>query len=314
MNKIAGTSFCGARKENFFFCLLEYFPESKRWSLSSLQQVKDEEGADYDQALQLWIKNHALKNLVLDFPIQGTACDSCLITCPGTHLCPEETVVKVREMIREVLESDSREEKENPKKYEQLRVQSEEIDFTKTWQEKKAIESPLSRSFKRRLKRGYVPYWNRPLDFWVWSEYYDQLLYYFKSSYDSFGQVSAMLQARFRYLKRHFSRELVLYESHINICLLELFRSGVIDRKDLFDLKDLETVALARQNVLKKIEMKLNVFIYQHDWDILLRHPKAFDSFLLALAGRQYHLGASQQLPNWTNNKNAHFICPRFPL
>jgi len=41
---VAGMSLKGGRKDNFYFCLLEHYPEKDRWFLRSLLHVKDEEG------------------------------------------------------------------------------------------------------------------------------------------------------------------------------------------------------------------------------------------------------------------------------
>ena len=45
---IAGMSMKGGKKDNFFFCLLEYFPKKERWFLNSLLQVKEHQEDEDD--------------------------------------------------------------------------------------------------------------------------------------------------------------------------------------------------------------------------------------------------------------------------
>ena len=119
----------GGRKENFFFSLLEYYPEKKRWFLKSLHQVKDEEIRDRDEIITSWVNQYGLKQLVVDFPLSRPPCEeSCLSNCPGAHSCPRDSVVEVRCEMKKLLDEDAKFQKENPKKYEQDRAASLEID------------------------------------------------------------------------------------------------------------------------------------------------------------------------------------------
>src|SRR5690606_18917917 len=94
----------GGRKENFFFSLLEYYPEKKRWFLKSLHQVRDEEIRDRDEIITTWIDTYGLKQLVVDFPLSRPPCeDSCLDNCTGAKSCPRPDVIKVREEMEKLL-------------------------------------------------------------------------------------------------------------------------------------------------------------------------------------------------------------------
>ena len=66
---IAGMSLGGGRKENFFFCLLEFFKEKDRWFLTTLKQVRDEDKLDSDAAITHWVDNYQLKQIIVDFPL-----------------------------------------------------------------------------------------------------------------------------------------------------------------------------------------------------------------------------------------------------
>jgi hypothetical protein len=309
---VAGLSLGGGRRENFFFCLLEHYPDRDRWFLKSLHQVKDEEIQDRDEIITSWIAQYGLQKLVVDFPLSGPPCQTCKLTCPGANICPQTSVMEVRKEMSSLLSIDAEMEKTNPKRYEETRVKAEELDWSKDLLHKTAKEHILSRSFKRKLRKGFIPYWHRPIDFWIWANYYDQLLKIFKTSYDSYGHVSVMLLARLKYLLRHLPGELALHESSIQIVLLELYRARLIGKFQLLQLFDLDLQSMARETLIRGIEEQLKLFIYDRDFEMLVKNPKAFDSFLLALAGQGVLLDRLRQIPQWGNADGGNFIVPDF--
>lgn len=216
VRNVAGMSLGGGRKENFFFSLLEYYPEKGRWFLKSLHQVKDEEIRDRDEIIASWVLQYGLKQLVVDFPLSKPPCEeACLATCLGAKECPRPQVLEVRAEMQKLLDEDAEFHRKNPKKYEQERLAAQEVDYSKNILKKNTDEHLLSKSFKRKLRKGFTPYWHRPIDFWVWKNYYDQLLDVFRVSYESFGNVSVMLLARLNYLLRHLPEDLTMYEFNI---------------------------------------------------------------------------------------------------
>lgn len=309
---VAGLSLGGGRRENFFFCLLEHYPERGRWFLKSLHQVKDEEIQDRDEIITSWIAQYGLQKLVVDFPLSKPPCDTCQLKCPGANACPQEAVKEVRREMQDLLAIDAAMEKENPKRYEQARTAAEETDWARDLLHKTADEHILSRSFKRKLRKGFVPYWHRPIDYWIWKNYYDQLLSIFKTSYDSYGHVSVMLLARLKYLLRHLPSDMVLHESSIQIVLLELYRARLVGKFQLLQLFDLDLQSMARETLIRGIEQQLQLFIYDHDFEMLVKNPKAFDSFLLALAGLGVLTGNLREVPRWGNADGGNFIVPAF--
>jgi hypothetical protein len=302
----------GGRRDQFFFCLLEEYENEGRWFLKSLLQVKDEDGLSGDEAIRAWIEKYQVRQLVLDFPLSAAACATCLLDCPGSNSCPEPSVVEVRKRMQEIIDEDSRLQKENPKKYEQDRNFDDLYDYNRNIISKPATGYLMSRSFRRRMKKGFIPYWNRPLDFWIWCNYYNQLLETFNLSFDSFGGTSLMVQSRFNYLRRHFPSDLGLFEANGSIVLIELLRAGLILKKDLYNLNDIELGVDARIDIIKRIEDSLNIFIYEHDLELLLKNPRAFDSFLLAVAGQNKKLKLSQDPPEWVKPDEVRFILPHF--
>jgi len=233
----------------------------------------------------------------------------------GDYLCRSlgnGASVDSKRRIEHFLDDDFKHSQNAPKEYERNRNDDDEIQFGKDILEVKTDEHILSRPFKRRLKKGYLPYWNRPLDVWVWTRYYDQLLDCFNDSFDSFGNTSLMLMARFAYLQRHFPENLILYEGNTKITLIELIRAKIISRKDIDGLNSFEDAALARLDIIKKVEKKLNIFIYEADLEVLAKNPRAFESFLLSLSGQCLYLGHTVSLPDWASPLETRFVVPNF--
>jgi len=313
IRNVAGLSLGGGRRENFFFSLLEFYPEKNRWFLKSLHQVKDEEIRDRDEIIASWVQQYGLKQLVVDFPLSKPPCmDSCLVECHGASHCPRDKVIAVRNEMQNLLEEDAKFYSENPKKYEQERITAEEVDYSKNILAKKPDEHMLSKAFKRKLRKGFVPYWHRPIDFWVWKNYYDQLLEVFKISYESYGNVSVMLLARLNYLIRHLPQTLSMYESNIQICLIELYRSKIVSKSLLLQLFDFDLVITARENIIKNIERGLGIFIYANDLESIIKNSQAFESFLLSVVGQRMLLNKLQEIPDWANTDGENFIVPEF--
>lgn len=303
----------GGRKENFFFSLLEYYPDKKRWFLKSLHQVKDEEIRDRDEIITAWVNQYGLKQLVVDFPLSHPPCESaCLSNCEGANVCPRKSVVEVRSQMKTLLDEDAKFCQENPKKYEQERNTSLEVDYSKNLLKKNTDEHMLSRSFKRKLRKGFTPYWHRPIDFWVWKNYYDQLLEVFKTSYESFGNVSVMLLARLNYLLRHLPKDLSMYESNVQICLLELYRAKVVSKSLLLQLFDLDLASSSREQIILNIEKHMGIFIYENDLVTIIKNSQAFDSFILSVVGQRMLMNGLRDIPEWGNSDGGNFIVPSF--
>lgn len=121
-----------------------------------------------------------------------------------------------------------------------------------------------------------------------------------------------MNQFRFDYLRSHFPDSLELFEGNYQITLIELLRAGIILNKDIQGLTDLEEVVESRLDIIEKIEASLNIFIYDHDLEILVKNPRAFESFILSVLGQNRHQGHCGQLPKWTLPERTRFLVPSF--
>jgi hypothetical protein len=308
--KIAGLSFSGGRKDDFYFCLMEYFPDQQRWFLNSLLQVKDEDQTQSDKVIGEWINRYQVESLVVDFPVKSYACQNCTLDCPGQEICPVEEVKEIREKIKWLLAEDEKLYKKDPKAYEYKRTDKEELIFSRNPFQKHPTVPLLSKAFKRRLKKGYLPYWNRPIDLWIWSEYYDSMLELFSGCYDSYGDIALKLVHRFEYMKKHLPNGLKLQESRGQICLLEGLRAGLYDKRMLREFFDLERAVFVREALLKKLEETCQIFIYEKDMELLITKPRAFESFLLALVGQRQLQNKVRPIGPWADTCN--FIIPSF--
>ncbi|MFN8370018.1 MAG: hypothetical protein U0T83_05275 [Bacteriovoracaceae bacterium] len=311
---VAGLSFSRGRENDYYLCLMEYFEDSEnsgRWALSKLVYPKESKATD-ESSLSELLRDYKVKQIVTDIPLNMPACYQCTLKCPGEAMCSEASVKYVREEVDKILSENSNQQNFHPKTYEKHRLQSLEVTHQNDIFAKQSDQYILSRSFKRRLKKGYLPYWNRPIDFWVWINYYDQLLNMFNYSYDSFGLTPYISIMRINYFKKFLNNNINFYESDIYIILLELARAGIITKKQLLDLKDLEFGAEARLNIVKKIEEKIKLFIYEHDLVVLVNDSRAFAAFILSLSGMASSSNKTVELPSYCNQKEINFLVPSF--
>ncbi len=300
-----GMSMNGGRRDNFYFCLIGYFEEEKRWFLHSILKAADEKLIEWnDDVIRSWMQKNHVENLIVDLPLTRPVCHSCNLYCPGMELCPLPEIREIEEISIKLLNNDLEKVNNDPKNYERERREGKML-FSEE-------EPPLSRALKRKLKKGFLPYWNRPLDLWVWIHYHDLLLKFFNFSYDSMGTTSLMALSRFSYVCRHFSSHLNLFEGNVFIILLELLRANIINEFDIQDLKGFEEAYDGRKKILKKIETSLNIFIYDQDLNIIAENPKAFESFLLAISGKNIVENNVIDLPHWTLPKETSFIVPHY--
>lgn len=313
ISNIAGLCVKGGRKDNFFLCLLEYFEDSDRWFLSSTLQLKGEMGVDKEDSIQNWLNKYKIDKLIVNFPLSYPACKECTLDCPGIKLCPDLSVKEVQLRIDTVLKIDSKLHDEHPKTYENNRILDDQKSFRKDLVKKNPDEVQLiSRPLRRRLKKGFLPYWNRSLDFWIWSKYFDQMHSFFKSSFDSFGNTSLMVLSRFSYMLRQFPKKLKIYEANAQVNLIELYMAEIITKDHIKDLQDIHAAYDARVDILKNIEKKLGIFIYNNDLDLIADHPLAFEAFLLGVVGTNIINGNYEKLPSWTLPVKSRFIVPKF--
>ncbi|MBT6325791.1 MAG: hypothetical protein HOJ35_07465 [Bdellovibrionales bacterium] len=313
-NNIAGMSIKGGKFDNVFLSLLEYYPDRKRWFLKSLLQVKDSEVGTRNDVIKDWTQKYNIKDLVSDIPLTYPPCFNCKLECPGENNCQVKSVRISQEILLKTLAEDESLNTLGPKEYERKRNTDDEYVHDKNVFHKKTLDPILSKSFKRRLKKGISPHWNRPIDLWVWFEYYDQMLDLFNISFNSFGSTSLMTLFRFSYLKRHFPEDLTLYEGNVFIAYIELLRNGIISKSSLQNINHFEYGYDSRLEILESIEKKLKIFIYENDYEVLLKSNQAFNSFILSLIGRSLHLKKVKKIDEQFQSEGFNFVIPSFKL
>lgn len=290
--KVGGLSLSGAQQEKAYLCLLTYFEEANRWIVENLDEITLEswEVKGWDH-----LKDHyGFESLVVDFPLTTPPCENCPLNCPGLPSCADSRVRSVFFEIEEMLVGDQKNYQQNPKLYERIRIGEKSGDI-------------LSKSFKRRLKKGFIPYWHRVIDFWIWLNYYDEMRYFFRFCYESYGTTSLFLLQKLKYLHHH-SSQMVLYESNFQLILIELLRSEILS-KSKWKLYSDEKL---REWILGEVEKKLNIFLYGHEEEILIRSPKAFASFLLSLAGQCLVRSKKKDIPEWVGIDRERWVIPNF--
>ncbi|MCY4643175.1 MAG: hypothetical protein OXB88_01010 [Bacteriovoracales bacterium] len=275
--KAAGLVLSGGRKNSFFLSILECYPDSKRWFLRSILQAKEGSG---DEALIGWIEEFGIENLTVDFPLSRPPCGHCDLACPGMNVCPQEEVILAQERVGLLLQE--------------------------------GALSTRSKAFRRKMKKGFLPYWNRSLDTWVWENYGDPLFRHFNGVFGSFDHSSFMLLSYFDYLRRHFPKNLSCLETSPRLCLIELLRGKIISSRQLCPPKEMEMEAQMRVGIAAAVEEKLDIFIYDRDLDLMTKNPRAFNSFILALAGQRAVLGKTREIPNWCGIHSPNFVVPLF--
>ncbi len=321
IQRVAGMSIKSGRGDDVAFSLLENLGNN-RWFLTNLLKPSNEDGENIDRAFLEWPKKMNVNHLILDVPLSRPPCHSCLLKCPGIALCPVEEVLTVKDQSLKILKSDQDLLLQGRKSYEERRVDNNQLssldmDFfapknSKVMGIKQSNEALLSKSYKRRLKKDFLPYWNRPLDFWVWQNYYDPLLNIFKFSYDSFGQTSFISYSRLNFLRKHLGEDIFLYESNIYIIFLEMLRSNVINLSDLESTTDYIVGPESKLNLIKKIEDQMGIFVYDQDLDMIIKDAKSFQSFILSCAGVALAKGTIRILPKWCSPNQSKFIAPLY--
>ena len=297
-NFVGAISVYGGKKDCFYLASVEHYPEGQRYFLSHLQKFSEEQFALLGQTLA----SFNLPFVITDLPLDVPPCGNCTALCPGLKSCLHPQTRAAQKFLQDLLQQDRQRYTAHPKDYERQRAAEDLGERRPTL---------LSRSLRRRCKKGFNPYWHRPIDAYIWANYFDELQQYFKMAYDSFGNTSLMVWWRWQYWQKHLPESTIFWEGRSMLVLLALLRGQIIKVQDLRQLLDWQTGAAAKIKIVQQIERHLNFFIYDRDLEILIREPKAFDSFLLALAAVAADKGQIEHLPSWAASK-APFILPQF--
>jgi len=320
--QLASWSCTGGKSEESFF---GHFDKDKihirnvtelNIQLNSEPNKKDQENQKMSEPSILdFIAEYKPKKMIFDIPLSQPLCATCDLLCPGMELCPKKSFVEIRLKIEELLKEDHLFQSTSPKRYEREREELDLVKYNYPLLDKRTDVPLLSRSFKRKLRRGVLPYWNRPLDFWIWMNYFDAWLKIFGSSYDSFGQSSPIHWAQMTYWKKHFPQNLALYETMPQLVLLELHRGNILSKKKLLQLFDFDQAPFARLDTINTLSELLGFQMTEATIDNIVRYPRAFNSALLLLALMQEEKGKYFDLSHSAflmDSGNSHFLVSHF--
>ncbi len=309
MVKVGGISLRGNGRDHGSFCLLEQPEEGCKLYLKIFPVRDDRSSGNIESNLIKVLKKNVVKVLACDYPQTAPPCATCRKSCLGEEFCKDEKIKDARAIIASLLEDDRKKIEKDPAKYEVDRNHDNELYV------KKIIDYPtddhiFSKSFKRRLKRGVSPYLNRPIDLFIWMNYYDHLLEVFGQSYSSYSNFSYTSIVRMDYLKRSFFKDQKMLESNVYLILLELLKNKVLLVRDIKTFMDISSSVVGRSLIISKIEKKFNIFIYEQDMELLVTSVRSFDSFLLALAALMKMDEKLYLLPSWADD--SYLFIPKF--
>ena len=297
--KVRAIHFSGGKSGQYTGVQLEFFEKNNRWALTSLFSTDDIGARHREDSLIDWMKENPADFTVVNVNDSHPICETCTLSCPGEKSCPQEEVVDVRRKISEILQSDLEHEKKSPKEYERKREGQDSFPNNREIFFKDQLSIPLDKPFKRKLKNGYAPYWNRPIDFFVWSHFYTPLMKLFNYSFDSYGRSSLMLNYKFTYLKKRLGPSEQFLESNIYVVLLQLLKSKKISKKTLDGLRfDDEEFIDNKMKLIQELEKNLGIFIYEIDEDLLLTVPRAIMALLLGISGISKSLSKNLETPD----------------
>ena len=75
---------------------------------------------------------------------------------------------------------------------------------------------------------------------------------------------------------------------------------------------DINQAPLARLEIVRALTHRLHLVITETQYDKLVRNPRAFSSFLLAIAGLKLQSKSFYDLPHYTEPDKTHFFVPYF--
>jgi len=294
--RIAGASLTTGKWEDAYFCALHFYPEQKRWAVKSLHTFQQND----------FLQGPPLQSMVVDLPLSVGLCPE------HGHALSPKSASEIQQKLSRLLDEDAIFAKTHPKKYEQERKRDELIDFKKHLLDAKPTTAQLSVTFKRKLKKGFIPYLHRPIDAWVWLHYFDAMAKVFNVTFDSYGHASVPLLQRFAFLRGQLSSDCSFFETSIWILILELYRADLLSKKQLLYERKGEDAIRFRSHVIETLEANLGLFIYDQDLTTLVKQPRAFASFLLATAGLRRHQGDLYEIPKWALEQSDQFFVPHF--
>ena len=251
-----GLELSGAKNAKTTLAVLEYYPREKKVFLLDVHSGigADSTGTSDEVLIQTVLDHadeHADLKMGVNVPLTLPPCIVCTRkTCPvpGTCSAPE-----VRWM----------------KGY----VQKSQVTSTK--------KNTTSKT-KARQKDFFTPYTQRPVELWLRGEVLSKLPQKIRFELDeTLGGNKAPLTARMHYLKPHFS-EYQMHEVLPKLTIALLMPYLKLSKKTIYEYRQMEEGAEARQTIIEKMSENLDIFIYDRDLKKITQNINAFDAFICA--------------------------------
>ena len=141
---------------------------------------------------------------------------------------------------------------------------------------------------KRKNLKRFTPYTQRLQDIWI-RETVPEVM----PPHEAMGSNIAQLTARMIHIRKMMP-EIVFKETYPPACILRLLPSFGLSSGYLKEYRDIIDGKRVRSTLLRKMEEKTSVFIYDNDIDLLVNNIKLFDSLILAFTGVLGFLGKTE--------------------
>ena len=286
------------------YCLLEFFHQTQRWFVTSIKSLEI-------NSLFSFLNGENIDLLIVDCPLSPPFCAGCSLDCLNSQECDNDDFKTMNLLIDDLFLQDEEEYKKNPKEYEYKR-QDQKRDWKKDFLWNDFVDHTLTKSLKRRLKKGLVPYWNRSIDLWIWLSYGDLMQNYFKKTYNSYGHMSLSFYLFNQFIQKKLKADYNIYEANFYLILLELTRANVLGMKELKFSREEKIKVNERKILIEKVENFFKIFIYNEDINKMSEDEKSFEAFMLSLTGYCLFKKQTKKFPEWPQIEKTPFIIPSF--
>jgi len=145
---------------------------------------------------------------------------------------------------------------------------------------------------KRKPKKMFTPYTQRPVDLWLQENGEDGI-----DIQHTFGANLAPLVARAHFIRRRLG-SLQCFEAHPKTAVYRLGVELKVNKSQLKVYRNSVGGDEARRIFLQAMSDKMGIFFYVHDLKLMTENFHAFESFICAFTGFLKHQGLTQSRPS----------------
>ena len=157
---------------------------------------------------------------------------------------------------------------------------------------------------QKKNLRKFTPYTQRAVEVWLRTEFAD-----IEAPHEALGGSMSAITARIQYIKKRLNKYTFL-ESYSKASLWSFLKILDLPEFYLKDYKDIIDGKRYRERFLEKLEKENHIFIYNADYEKLVKNYILFDAFILALTGYWDKIGKSRKLPPEISQEKS-FIVPK---